>query len=471
MGTDPRDVRRAGGIVPSIMGRSRDPRSASRAIAIVVCVALVAWAGIATAAVVSTRLVPQVAAASSPAPPTPAPAVPSGSAAAPSPALTPAPAPTAPPSGAEEPLGRPRVTTVPIRDRLQAELDSMRQRLGIPGVSATIVFRDGTTWTGNSGLADVGNKVPVADDTAFALGSVSKTYTAALILALAGDGAINLDAPAATYLPEMGLDPMITVRMLLDHTSGLDDYFLHASIDKALQADRAAAWSIRRTLRFVAKPYFPPGTGWHYSNTNYLYLGLIAERATKSTLGVALNERFFAPLGLDATWYQTAEEPRARTAHGYRLVGTSRTATPIDLSDGTPVVPFTSVVTASAGAGSIAATSADVATWARLLYTGKVLGPDMTAQMLGDVAATAGYSPRVPYGLGVQAFSIDGRPTVGHSGRLLGFRAAMRHLPGEGTTIAVLTNQSRADPGAIVQRLLSVVFAPEPDCLRCQNPS
>ena len=95
----------------------------------------------------------------------------------------------------------------------------------------------------------------------------------------------------------------------------------------------------------------------------------------------------------------------------------------------------------------------------------------MTAQMLGDVEATAGYSPRVPYGLGVQAFSIDGRATVGHSGRLLGFRAAMRHLPGEGTTIAVLTNQSRADPGAIVQGLLAVVFAPEPDCLRCQNPN
>ena len=103
-------------------------------------------------------------------------------------------------------------------------------------------------------------------------------------------------------------------------------------------------------------------------------------------LGKALHERFFGPLGLDATWYQASEKPRARTAHGYRFAGTSRTAPAIDLSDGTGIVPFTSVVTAAAGAGSIATTSEDAATWARLLYSGQVLGPEMTAEMLRGVA-------------------------------------------------------------------------------------
>ena len=111
--------------------------------------------------------------------------------------------------------------------------------------------------------------------------------------------------------------------MLLNHTSGLDDFFLHASIDKALQADPAAAWSVKRTLRFVAKPYFPPGTGWHYSNTNYVYLGLIAEHVTGTSLGAALHDRFFGPLGLDGTWYQAAEDPRTPTAHGYRFAGSA----------------------------------------------------------------------------------------------------------------------------------------------------
>lgn len=444
----------------------------ARALVLVLAIALGSWAGVSSLLAVSTAGLRE-AAADATQPPAPAAASPSTTAA---PAASPPPSPLVPtppppPAEAGQPLPRPRVTVVPVREQLQAELDRLRSQYGIPGISATIFFRDGTSWTGNSGLADVAGGTKVADDTAFALGSVSKTYTAALILALAGEGAIDLDAPAAGYLGGLPLDPGITVRMLLDHTSGLDDYFLHASIDRALQADRGAAWSARRTLGFVGKPYFAPGKGWHYSNTNYLYLGLIAERVTGEQLGIALNERFFAPLGLDATWYQAAEKPRAPTAHGYRFNGTKRSATPIDLSDGSDIVPFTSVVTAAAGAGSIAATSADAAEWARLLYSGKVLGPDMTAQMLNGTLATAGYRPRVPYGLGVQAFPIDGRPTVGHSGRLLGFRAAMRHLPGENTTIAVVTNQSRTDPGVIVERLLSIVFAPEPDCFRCQNPT
>jgi hypothetical protein len=77
----------------------------------------------------------------------------------------------------------------------------------------------------------------------------------------------------------------------------------------------------------------------------------------------------------------------------------------------------------------------------------------------------------VPYGLGVQSLTIDGRLALGHSGRLLGFRSAMRHLPSAGVTIAVLTNQSRADPGVFVADLLAIVFAPEPPCFRCQRPT
>ena len=102
-----------------------------------------------------------------------------------------------------------------------------------------------------------------------------------------------------------------------------------------------------------------------------MYLGLIAEHVTGSSLGAALHERFFGPLGLDGTWYQVAEDPRTPTAHGYRFVGAAGAAKPVDLSDGSQIMPFTSVVTASGGAGSVAATSADAARWARLLYTAR----------------------------------------------------------------------------------------------------
>jgi D-alanyl-D-alanine carboxypeptidase len=389
----------------------------------------------------------------------------------PSPSMLLIPIPTQTPTPTAEPgptLAESRA--IARRVSLQVELDAVRARLGIPGVSVTIIFSDGSSWTGTSGLADVARKQNVAPDTAFALASVSKTYTAALILSLARDGRINLDASAVTYIPGAALDRRITIRQLLDHTSGLDDFFLHTPIDKALQADPDAFWSVRRTLKYVGKPYFPPGRGWHYSNTNYLYLGLIAQRVTGVPTATALRERFFDPLDLDATWYQAVEKPRGPLAHGYRFAGPKISSPAIDLSAKSPVAPFRSVVTAAGGAGSIAATSPDAARWGRLLYTGDVLGPAMTAQMLEGVAFTAAYLPRVPYGLGVQAFPIGGRLAVGHSGRLLGFRSAVRHLPAENVTIAVLTNQSRADPAVIVADLLSIVFEPSPPCVRCAKP-
>ena len=358
-----------------------------------------------------------------------------------------------------------------LRTALQASLDADRRRYGIPGVSVTILLGDGSSWTGTSGLADVATATAVTPDTAFALGSISKTYTAALIVALAGEGKIDLAAPARTYLPTARIDPRITVRMLLDHTSGLDDFFLHPPIDTALLAQPSAIWTAARSLHYVGKRYFEPGAGWHYSNTNYLYLGLIAERVTGKPLATSLRERFFMPLDLRTTWYQAVDQPRSGLAHGYRFAGPRPTATPIDLADGTGVAPFRSVVTAAGGAGSIAATSGDVARWARLLYDGSAIGPVQTAAMVDDIATSAGYRPHVPYGLGVQVFPIDGRLTFGHSGRLLGFQAVVRHIPAFGTTIAVLTNQSRADPAIIVRHLLVIVFAPRPPCGVCARPS
>ena len=202
-------------------------------------------------------------------------------------------------------------------------------------------------------------------------------------------------------------------------------------IDKALQADPDAFWSVRRTLKYVGSRIShrekagttpTPTTCTSASSPNES----LARRWRRRS-----GERFFDPLDLDATWYQAVEKPQGPLAHGYRFAGPKLASPPIDLSAKSPVAPFRSVVTAAGGAGSIAATSADAARWGRLLYTGEVLGPAMTAQMLEGVAFTAAYSPRVPYGLGVQAFPIIGRFAVGHSGRLLGFRSAVRHLPAE----------------------------------------
>ena len=357
---------------------------------------------------------------------------------------------------------------------LQADLDVLRAANGIPGLSATVIFPDGTTWTGVSGWADVEAKTAVTPDTAFALASISKTFTAALVLQLVEDGELRLSATLGELVPDLvapgRIDGAITVAQLLDHTSGLADYFLNPKIDPALLAAPGDQWSLGRVLRQVPKPTFPPGTGWRYSNTNYLLLGVIAERTTGQTMAEAVRARLLEPLGLERTWTQLGEPARADLAHAYRVAGSGAATRTVDLSDGSGVAPFTSVVSAAGAAGSIAATSADVARWARLLYEGDVLGPRTSDLMLEGFAATAGYDPSVPYGFGVQAIAVDGHRSLGHSGRFLGSRGAMRHFPADGITIAVLTNQSRTDPGLIVRALLDRVIPPDVACPSCRTP-
>ena len=334
-----------------------------------------------------------------------------------------------------------------------------------------ILFPDGTTWLGTSGLANIRTGEEVEPDTAFAVASISKTFTAALIMRLAQDGKVDLAHPAAQYLPELRIDRRVTVRMLLDHTSGLRDFFFNPKIDKALLADRGRTWDAARSLKYVGKAYFKPGKGWHYSNTNYLVLGLIAERVGGRSLASQLESRFFGPLDLDHTFEQIDGSPGGPVAHGYRFDGASTKLRPVDLSDGTTMAPFTSVVTAAGAAGSIASTPKDLVRWVGALYGGAVLDPPSLAAMTGDVALTAPKSPTIPYGLGVQAVTVDGHPTLGHSGRLLGFRAVVRWLPTERVAIAVLTNQSRTDPSVIARSLLRLALSPSMDsCLECRDP-
>jgi CubicO group peptidase (beta-lactamase class C family) len=151
-------------------------------------------------------------------------------------------------------------------------------------------------------------------------------------------------------------------------------------------------------------------------------------------------------------------------AHGYRFASTAATARPVDLSAGGEIVPFASVVTAAAGAGGIAASAIDLARWARALYAGNALEERTVGTMVADVALTDRFRPSRAYGLGVVAVPVDGRATLGHSGRLLGAQSVMRWLPDEGVAIAVLTNQSRTDPAIIARALLKIALRPPDGC-------
>ena len=376
----------------------------------------------------------------------------------------PNPGPVAPVVPEVTPLQEEAALTVPeaLDRKLQSRLNKLRSKYAIPGVSVTIILADGSTWTGTSGYANVRKKTRVEDDTAFALASVSKTYTSALIMALANEGKLDLDARVSTILPKVRIAGKATVRQLLDHTSGLPDYFLNGKIDRALLRDRARKWTAQDSFRYVGKPIFPAGKGWYYSNTNYALLALVAEAVDDRPLSEQLRSRFLGPLGLDHTYEQIDEQPDGPIARGYRVTGSVSKPVYSDLSGGSKIIPFTSVVTAAPGAGSMAASSSDVAHWARALYGGEVLPQATVRAMVGDARHTARFRPRIGYGLGVQVTTLDGRPALGHSGRLTGFRSLVRHLPGDGITIAVLTNEATNDPTIIARSLLRIVSPREP---------
>jgi D-alanyl-D-alanine carboxypeptidase len=216
-----------------------------------------------------------------------------------------------------------------------------------------------------------------------------------------------------------------------------------------------------------------PGLTWNYSNTNYTLLGELVESVTGRPLAVAVRERLLDPLGLEHTWYQAAEKPRTPITTGYRLLpksGGGVRAVPV--ARASSVMPFRSVVTAAGGAGAMAGTALDTARWMQALATGSVLTPETRRAMVEEAAATRAMGARVPYGMGIQVTSIGGRTALGHSGRYLGFRNVVRYLPGEGVTIAVLTNQGVKDPAKIAAALLRIALpAPEPSASPTAAPA
>lgn len=337
---------------------------------------------------------------------------------------------------------------------LTAAVKELRAAYGIPGIQAAVIYADGRAWSANGGFADLRARVRPVRSTPFAVGSVTKTFVAALVLQLVAEGRLTLDDAAAPWVPELAIPGGVTIRHLLSHTSGLHDYFSNSAIDRALRGAKRTAWTPERALSYARSPYFLPGNGWAYSNTNYLVLGLVAERSTGLPLATLLRDRFLEPLRLSSVVLQGAESPRLPVAHAYTFSSTLRSAPAVDQVDGSGIVPFTSVTTAAWAAGAMAASAWDLARWSRALFGGEVLPTELVAAMQDASSATGGVTS--VYGLGVRRDRLGGYAAVGHSGRLVGTWASMRYFPELGVSIAVTTNQWRWSPDRIVGKLVGI---------------
>jgi D-alanyl-D-alanine carboxypeptidase len=322
----------------------------------------------------------------------------------------------------------------------------MRRTTGqkrVAGLQVAVRLPDGQTWLGDAGEAEFAPPRPIADDTVFSIASVSKTFIAALILKLAEEGRLDLDVPFGTYWTDAPRKDSVTIRQLLSHTSGIYNYFenpRYLAVSRAwlrttpTPADsllsREHHWTYQDIMSLVKTGYCRAGECYHYSNTNYVILGKIAEVVGGAPLHVQLRERFFEPLGLRDTVYQPAEQPPPDAAHGHWDYGVGYA----DHTRDARLRPFMAALTAADAAGAIASTARDLSVWAAALYGGQVLSPASLAQMTTML-------PEGLYGLGTDVAVFAGHRAYGHRGGLRGFEASMWYFPAEGVAIVLLSNQ------------------------------
>jgi D-alanyl-D-alanine carboxypeptidase len=296
---------------------------------------------------------------------------------------------------------------------LQAAVDRARGAFGLGAVAVGISADATVGWSGAAGPARDG-VTPLSGATPFAIASVTKTFTAAIVLQLVEEGRIRLDAPVTEYLPELTLATGVTVEQLLGHTSGIAD--LLEPMRDLLNAKPSRVWAPAQVLALVGPSNFPPGSDWGYSNTNYVIAGMLVERVTGNPFADELERRITGPLELDGTGFPPAVARQ-------NLLGISWSS-------------------AFWTAAALESDAADLVRWGDALYGGAILRPPSLERMLtfNDHA----------YGLGAERYSLSGLAGYGHSGLLRGFTTLLIHLPDVHLTIAVLATGHTFSPSALL---------------------
>ncbi|WP_419185785.1 serine hydrolase domain-containing protein [Rohdeia mirabilis] len=316
-----------------------------------------------------------------------------------------------------------------------------------PGLAAA-VWRDGElVYAVGRGLADLERGVPITADSRFRIASTSKQFTAAAILLLVEDGALDLETPVHELIDELpAFEPPVRVRHLVAHQSGLPDYLWLMEL-KGL--DDASIYSFDEALAVLARvtrTVFEPGARFDYSNTNYLLLAEIVRRVSGRTLREFAAERIFTPLAMTSShFHDRRTELVPNRAMGYTRsddpLGWELSMTPLELI----------------GDGGVLTSVGDLFRWSqdiRVTEDGRVgvLRPASVAQQLTPFALADGTPTDYAFGLSVRA--IEAGTLVEHSGRFVGYVADMLHCPEAGFGAVVLCNHDEPNPPALCARLL-----------------
>ncbi|RZS37799.1 D-alanyl-D-alanine carboxypeptidase [Herbihabitans rhizosphaerae] len=311
------------------------------------------------------------------------------------------------------------------RPELRAAMDELAAA-GAAGVQVRLHDARGD-WVGSAGVRELGGHRPPSTKGRFRAASITKTFVATVILQLVGERRIELDAPVDGYLPEFGLDERITVRMLLQHTSGLFNYTgeinpdgsfepgIPVSAGRELVENRFREFTPEELVgvSLSKPPRFEPGARWSYSNTNYVLAGLLIEKITGTPYAEQVEHRVLWPLGLHETRVPGKRVgiagPHARGYFTYTEAGVRRTA---DITELSP--------TAGWAAGEMISTTRDLDRFVSALLAGKLLPPPLLEEMLRTVPSDTG-----GYGLGVRRVDLGCGSVFGHTGGILGYDSFM----------------------------------------------
>lgn len=334
------------------------------------------------------------------------------------------------------------------RASVDRAVEATLTRTGVASASIAIVKDGKLAYAHAYGLARLDGKIPATPEMRYKIGSNSKQITATAILLLAGEGKISLDDPVSRFFPNLTRAREITIRQLLSHTSGYEDFYA---------LDYVAPYMARPTTaeqimnQWAKKPLnFDPGTRWQYSNTNYTIAGAIVEKITGQPLFAFLRSRIFQPLGMKSPIDVDAQLWSPADATGYTrfALGPPRVAMP----EGRNWI---------SAAGELAMTPSDMTLWDISLMNGTILQSNLLTELTTEIHLKNGAGTGYALGLGVS--NRDGHRVWSHGGGTSGFISSNATYPDDHMAITVFTNQD--DPAAheIARDLERILKEPAPD--------
>ena len=331
-----------------------------------------------------------------------------------------------------------------LKTALQAKLDEWHKAGSFPGATFGLVLANGESFGLAVGFLDRETKTAMMPTDRMLAGSVGKTFAAATALQLIKEGKISLDDKVEKYL---GREPWfsrlpnakdITVRQLMNHTSGLVRYEFKEQFTKDLTANPEKVWKPAELVAYLLdeKPPFEAGKGWDYSDTNYIVLGMIIEKVTGRKFYDEANRRLLKPLKLTNTIPQ--DGPRLKgVVQGYAGPSNPFGGKDAMIEDGKFVVNPQFEWTG----GGYASTAQDLARWAKMIYEGKAFSPDLLPQVLDGFSAPM-LGRETKYGLGVIIRKTPAGTSYGHSGFFPGYMTDIMYFPERKVAVAVQVNTS-----------------------------